>query len=160
MAYLQGELKSSRVDVENYARIKAKGDKFGGLYIYRDNIRVLPYGDSDYDFLDIEKNRSKRASTYFFSYRRMFGAIEIADREHSGLVEKAGREGFIENKAYRQLQAILKNFFVQLAADFFSEKTKRHNRNSSIRRKTSSMRTITHLNVGINWPNRKGEICS
>ena len=98
MAYLQGELKSSRVDVENYARIKAKGDKFGGLYIYRDNIRVLPYGDSDYDFLDIEKNRSKRASTYFFSYRRMFGAIEIADREHSGLVEKAGREGFIEIK--------------------------------------------------------------
>lgn len=54
----------------------------------------------------------------------MFGAIEIADREHSGLVEKAGREGFIENKAYRQLQAILKNFFVQLAADFFSEKNK------------------------------------
>ena len=124
LAYLQGELKSSRVDVQNYARIKAKGDKFGGLYIYRDNIRVLPYGDSDYDFLDIEKNRSKRASTYFFSYRRMFGAIEIADREHSSLVEKAGREGFIENKAYRQLQAILKNFFVQLAADFFSEKNK------------------------------------
>ena len=124
LAYLQGELKSSRVDAENYAVIKAKGDKFGGLYIYRNNIRVLPYGDSDYDFLDIEKNRSKRASTYFFSYRRMFGAIEIADREHSGLVEKAGREGFIENKAYRQLQAILKNFFVQLAADFFGEKNK------------------------------------
>ncbi len=122
LAYLQGELKSSRVDTENYARIKRKGDKFGGLYIYRDNIRVLPYGDSDYDFLDIEKNRSKRASTYFFSYRRMFGAIEIANREHSGLVEKAGREGFIENKAYRQLQAILKNFFLQLVADFFNER--------------------------------------
>lgn len=122
LAYLQGELKSSRVDAENYSRIRSKGDKFGGLYIYRDNIRVLPYGDSDYDFLDIEKNRSKRASTYFFSYRRMFGAIEIANREHSGLVEKAGREGFIENKAYRQLQAILKNFFVQLAADFFNER--------------------------------------
>lgn len=124
LAYLQGELKSSRVDMENYAIIKSKGDKFGGLYIYRDNIRVLPYGDSDYDFLDIEKNRSKRASTAFFSYRRMFGALAIADREHSGLIEKAGREGFIENKAYRQLQAILKNFFVQLAADFFNEKNK------------------------------------
>lgn len=124
LAYLQGELKSSRVDIENYARIKAKGDKYGGLYIYRDNIRVLPYGDSDYDFLDIEKNRSKRASTYFFSYRRMFGAIEITNREHCNLIEKAGREGFIENKAYRQLQAILKNFFLQLAADFFNEKNK------------------------------------
>lgn len=122
LAYLQGELKSSRVDVVNYGIIKSKGDKYGGLYIYRNNIRILPYGDSDYDFLDIEKNRSKRASTYFFSYRRMFGAIEIADGKSCNLIEKAGREGFIENKAYRQLQSILKNFFVQLAADFFNEK--------------------------------------
>jgi signal transduction histidine kinase len=123
-AYLQGELKSSRVDMENYSRIKAKGDKFGGLYIYKDNIRVLPYGNSDYDFLDIEKNRSKRASTYFFSYRRIFGVIEISAAQNSNLTEKAGREGFIENKAYRQMQSILKNFFVQLAADFFDEKGK------------------------------------
>lgn len=122
LAYLQGELKSSRVDVQNYGIIKSKGDKYGGLYIYRNNIRILPYGDSDYDFLDIEKNRSKRASTYFFSYRRMFGAIEIADGHNCSLIEKAGREGFIENKAYRQLQSILKNFFAQLVADFFNEK--------------------------------------
>lgn len=121
-AYLQGDLKSSKVDPENWAIIRAKGDKFGGLYIYKDNIRVLPYGNSDYDFLDIEKNRTKRMSTYFFSYRRMFGAIEISAESNKNLIEKAGREGFIENKAYRQLQAILKNFFIQLAADFFDEK--------------------------------------
>lgn len=121
-AYLQGDLRSSRVAPEDYARIRAKGDKFGGIYIYRDNIRILPYGDSDYDFLDIEKNRSKRASSYFFSYRRMFGVIVLSSEHSKGLIEKAGREGFIENKAYRQLQSILKNFFVQLAADFFNEK--------------------------------------
>jgi hypothetical protein len=114
LAYLQGELKSSRLDVENYGIIRRKGDKYGGLYIYRDNIRILPYGDSDYDFLDIEKNRSKRASTYFFSYRRMFGAIQIANGRHSKLIEKAGREGFIENKAYRQLQfteKVIKDYY-------------------------------------------------
>jgi signal transduction histidine kinase len=122
LAYLQGELKSSRVDTENYSVIRAKGDKFGGLYIYKDNIRILPYGDSDYDYLDIEKNRSKKASTGFFSYRRMFGVIELSSKNNSNLVEKAGREGFIENRAYRQLQAVLKNFFLQLAADFFDEK--------------------------------------
>src|SRR5690554_497057 len=124
LAYVQGQLKDSVVDLENWNRLTAKADKFGGLYIYKDNIRVLPYGDSDYDFLDIEKNRSKRASTYFFSYRRMFGTINITHVGNSKLVEKAGREGFIENKAYRQLQAILKNFFIQLAADFFDEKGK------------------------------------
>lgn len=123
-AYVQGNLKDSVVDLENWNRLTTKADKFGGLYIYKDNIRVLPYGDSDYDFLDIEKNRTKRFSTYFFSYRRMFGAIEISQNQNSKLVEKAGREGFIENKAYRQLQAILKNFFIQLAADFFDEKGK------------------------------------
>ena len=120
LAYLQGDLKSSIVKAEDYYRIKAKGDKFGGLYIYRNNIRILPYGDSDYDFVDIEKNRTKRLSTYFFSYRRMFGAIELSSDTSSELIEKAGREGFIENKAYRQLQSILKNFFTQLAADFFN----------------------------------------
>ncbi|MDR0605924.1 MAG: ATP-binding protein [Bacteroidales bacterium] len=124
LAYLQGELKSSRVTPEDYSRIRAKGDKFGGLYIYKDNIRILPYGNSDYDYLDIEKNRSKRASTGFFSYRRMFGVIELSTENNGSLVEKAGREGFIENKAYRQMQAILKNFFIQLAADFFDEKGK------------------------------------
>ncbi len=120
-AYLQGRLKQSILDPENHSRLRAKGDKFGGIYIYRDNIRILPYGDSDYDFLDVEKNRTKSASFYFFSYRRMFGVINISRAENYKLKEKAGREGFIENKAYRQLQDILKNFFIQLAADFFRE---------------------------------------
>ncbi|WP_158859344.1 ATP-binding protein [Lunatibacter salilacus] len=120
-AYLQGALRHSVLDSENWARVKAKGDKFGGIYIYRDNIRILPYGDSDYDFLDVERNRTKSASFYFFSYRRMFGVVDITRNENDSLKEKAGREGFIENKAYRQLQEILKNFFVQLAADFFRE---------------------------------------
>ena len=121
LAYVQGALRQSIIDSENYSRITAKTDKFGGLYIYRDNIRILPYGNNDYDFIDIEKNRTKSASYYFFSYRRMFGVIDISRSKNQELKEKAGREGFIENKAYRQLQDILKNFFVQLAVDFFRE---------------------------------------
>jgi len=121
VAYVQGAQRQSVIDPENYGLIIAKGDKYGGLYIYRDNIRILPYGNSDYDFIDIEKNRTKSAKYYFFSFRRMFGVIDIGKKDNFKLKEKAGREGFIENKAYRQLQDILKNFFVQLAADFFRE---------------------------------------
>ncbi|MCH8489291.1 MAG: ATP-binding protein [Oceanicaulis sp.] len=120
-AYIQGVLRQSKVDADNYSRITAKTDRFGGLYLYKDNIRILPYGNSDYDWLDIEKNRTKSASYYFFSHRRMFGVINISKDANSPLSEKAGREGFIENKAYRQFRDILKNFFVQLAADFFRE---------------------------------------
>jgi signal transduction histidine kinase len=118
-AYLQGREKESLLKGIEYTNVKEKADKFGGIYIYRDNIRILPYGDSDYDYLEIEKRRNKRFSA-FFSYRRMFGVINISQMENEYLKEKAGREGFIENLAYRQVKEILKSFFTQLAADFFS----------------------------------------
>jgi len=121
VAYLQGELKHSIIDAENHSRLISKTNRHGGLYLYKDNIRILPYGNTDYDWLDIERNRTKSASFYFFSFRRMFGVIDISNDLNKKLNEKAGREGFIENKAYRQLRDILKNFFVQLAADFFRE---------------------------------------
>ena len=121
LAYIQGAAKDSSLPPEDYGKISDKLDRVGGIYIYRNGIRVLPYGNSDYDFLDIERRRSLQASYYFFSYRRMFGVVSLDDEHNFRLHEKAGREGFQENLAYRQLRDILKNFFIQLAADFFRE---------------------------------------
>lgn len=121
IAYIQGDKKHTIMASEDYARVTSKADKFGGLYIYKDNIRILPYGDSDYDYLDIEKRRSKHAGSAFFSHRRMFGVISLSHEKNSKLKEKAGREGFIEDRAYKHLRDILKNFFIQLSADFFRD---------------------------------------
>ena len=121
LAYVQGQQQESLLPREDYVLITRKLSKIGGLYIYRDGIRVLPYGNSDYDFLELEQRRSQKASWYYFSYRRMFGYVEISREANEELSEKAGREGFRENKAYRQFKAILKNFFLQIAADFFRE---------------------------------------
>ena len=41
------------------------------------------------------------------------------------LIEKAGREGFRENRAYRQFRDILEHFLVQVAADYFRDETER-----------------------------------
>lgn len=120
--YLQGDVKDTLLSKDDYAPLSSKTDIIGGLYIYRDGIRILPYGDSDYDWLDIEKRRTKSAGYYFFSHRLMMGYIDIGHENNSSLCEKAGREGFIENKAYRQLRDILINFFLQLANDFFRTK--------------------------------------
>lgn len=124
LAYVQGDRRHSMMANEDYARVTSKSDKFGGLYIYKDNIRILPYGDSDYDYLEIEKRRSKHAGLAFFSYRRMFGIISLSQKDNFKLKEKAGREGFIEDQAYKNLRDILKNFFIQLAADFFRDDMK------------------------------------
>ena len=118
-AAIEGEARHSTLPPEEHALIFRKTTRLGGLYIYRDGIRILPYGDTDYDWLDIELRRTKSASYYYFSHRKMFGVVEIDSKRNAGLLEKAGREGFRENKAYRQLRSILRNFFEQMAADFF-----------------------------------------
>ena len=118
-AAFEGESRHSTIPNEEYARLAIKTEQLGGLYIYRNGIRVLPYGDTDYDWLDIEFRRTKSAYYYYFSHRKMFGAVEIDADRNRDLLEKAGREGFQENKAYRQFRSILRNFFLQIAADFF-----------------------------------------
>ncbi len=120
-SYLQGDASESTVPTQIYTEIKSKLNMYGGVYLYKDGIRVLPYGKPEFDFLRIEERRTKRAATAFFSYRWMFGAIEIGHDNNSMLIEKAGREGLIENIAYREFKSILNNFFDQLAADFFRE---------------------------------------
>ena len=104
-----------------HVALKKKLDRIGGLYIYKNGIRVLPYGNSDYDFLEIERRRTLSASYYFFSYRRMFGAIETNAEQNPNLQEKAGREGFQSNRAYREFREQLMMFFEELAARFFRE---------------------------------------
>ena len=119
IAAFEGESRHSTIPHEDHARLANKAGQIGGLYIYRNGIRVLPYGDTDYDWLDIEYRRTKSAYYYYFSHRMMFGAVEIDADRNRNLRERAGREGFQENKAYRQFRSILRNFLQQLAADFF-----------------------------------------
>ncbi|MCT2531966.1 ATP-binding protein [SAR92 clade bacterium H231] len=120
-AYVQGQKKDTTIPFDIYDSMVNKLDSIGGLYIYKNGIRILPYGNSDYDFLEIERRRTLSASYYFFSYRRMFGAIHITTKDNSALQEKAGREGFQSNKAYRQFREYLMDFFDRLAALYFRE---------------------------------------
>ena len=119
VAYFQGNLSESKLEQSEFVRINTKLSRIGGIYVYRDGIRILPYGDTEVDFLDIERRRSKSAGYYFFSYRRMFGAVQLSRERNGALVEKAGREGFQQNRAFRDLKQLLENLLVQVAATFF-----------------------------------------
>ena len=118
-AAIEGAARHSTLPPAEHARMLEKTRRIGGLYIYRDGVRIQPYGNTDYDWLEIELRRTKSASYYYFSYRQMFGVVEVDSANNASLREKAGREGFRENKAYRELRSILKSFLVQVAADFF-----------------------------------------
>ncbi len=120
-AAIEGAARHSALPPAEHGRMLEKTRRIGGLYIYRDGVRIQPYGNTDYDWLEIELRRTKSASYYYFSYRQMFGMVEIDSTHNGRLQEKAGREGFRANKAYRDLRDILKSFLIQVAADFFRE---------------------------------------
>lgn len=119
-----GRYQPTIMNDEQFSKLSQKLDEFGGLYIYRDNFRVLPYGKTEVDFLNFEKRRSYHAGDFFFSHRRMFGYIDITRAQNIKLKDKAGREGFIVNQAYREFKADLEAFFIALASQFFGTNAK------------------------------------
>jgi len=119
LGYVPGK-SSSMLDDAQFLYYDTKLQTSGGLYIYRDDLRVLPYGRPHSDFLGFEERRTKNAGTAFFSYRRMFGYIELSRETNRPLQDKAGREGFINNAAFRDFKIDLKALFADLARQFFS----------------------------------------
>ena len=94
-------------------------EEYAGLMIYRDGLRVLPYGREDNDFFEIEYKRSKHAGRYFWNHRQMFGRIALTRAQNPNLRDKAGREGFIDNTAGKTFRAIVGNILDLSARRYF-----------------------------------------
>jgi len=124
LGYSQGKQIESKLEEISWKKINEKVDRYGGLYIYRDNFRVLPYGRANFDFLGFEERRAKRAGTAYFSYRRMFGFIGLTRENNIKLKDKSSREGLINNAPYRAFQSDLKAFFIELANEYFGDQAK------------------------------------
>lgn len=119
--YWQGNKDDTSLSPEQHASYKERLDRFGGLMLYRSGLRVLPYGKVSFDWLRLEEARSKHAGRAFFSYRRMFGYVSITQESNPRLRDKAGREGLINNAAFRQFRETLSEFFREIAIRYFFE---------------------------------------
>ena len=123
IAYFQGKKEESLLIDNDFAYMREKLNLIGGLYIYKDYVRILPYGDNDFDFLKLEKKRTLSAGNYIFSMRRFIGAILLSGTSNTELREKAGREGFAKNQAYYDFVSILQDFLESVLIDFLREKS-------------------------------------
>ncbi|MEJ5079187.1 ATP-binding protein [Erwinia sp. MYb535] len=115
---------SSSLNEAQHASFKEQTEKYGGLRIYRDGLRVMPYGRADSDYFSIEERRSKNAGQFFWSGRRMFGRIAISREHNPNLKDKAGREGFIENRASKLFREIVEKILIDSAEKHFGRKAK------------------------------------
>ena len=103
----------------DFRRYKDLAEKFSGFMIFRDGLRVLPYGRTDNDFFEIESRRSKSAGREFWNHRQMFGRIAITRKQNPNLKDKAGREGLLDNQAAKTLKELVANILMQSARLYF-----------------------------------------
>lgn len=132
---------SSSLNDSQHAFFTEQSEKYGGLRVYRDGLRVMPYGRVDSDYFSIEERRSKNAGRYFWSNRRMFGRIAITRENNSNLKDKAGREGFIENRASKLFREIVEKILLDSAYKYFGRESKeRKSTIEDIREKKASLK--------------------
>ncbi|MEI6234142.1 MAG: ATP-binding protein [Planctomycetota bacterium] len=104
---------------EQHRHVEAMAEMYAGLAIYRDQLRVMPYGRAQADYFGIEERRSFHAGRWFWSYRRTFGRVAITRASNANLKDKAGREGFIDNQARREFRNLVVEILKTTAQRFF-----------------------------------------
>ena len=135
--------------------LRQQTDKFGGISVYRDGLRVMPYGRPDADFFEIEERRTRHAGRYFWSHRRSFGRVAFTRRHNPNLRDKAGREGLVENRANRELRLLVQGVLVDFAYRFFGTDSETRQellpgivaRNAAAREAAEKARTRRRKNV-------------
>jgi signal transduction histidine kinase len=75
----------------------------GGLRLYRNGFRVLPYGEVKDDWLGLDKSNSRKSILAPHMNICFFGFVEIEDKEGTKFEETSSREGLIENEALNEL---------------------------------------------------------
>lgn len=116
MEFMSANSTLSKLEFQRYQEL---ADRYSGFMIFRDGLRVMPYGRTDNDFFEIETRRSKNAGREFWNYRQMFGRLAISRDHNPNLKDKAGREGLLDNRAAKTLKILVSNILSQSARRYF-----------------------------------------
>lgn len=86
------------------AFIREVGNERGGLRLYRNGFRVLPYAERGNDWLRFDESVRKRIILPAHANNSFFGFVEITDEAGINYEETSSREGLIENEAFEELK--------------------------------------------------------
>jgi len=99
------------------------------VFLYRDSVRVQPYGSPDDDWLQIDRYRAKDKAGGQFSNDQLFGQIKITKAGNERLKDKTSREGIIEDsRAFAQLILLIRGLLsyvrTKIFQNYFHKKAK------------------------------------
>jgi anti-sigma regulatory factor (Ser/Thr protein kinase) len=136
-------------DLENPSKFNLDADekiiiKEHRIYLYRDEIRVMPYGDPEDDWLGIDTARGTISAGEFLSNDQVVGCVYITQKGNPKLKDKTNREGLIEEgKALEDfiniLQLILRYLRKKPYAKYLIDKKKKKEINTFKKGKPSEL---------------------
>jgi signal transduction histidine kinase len=113
--------------------------QYGGMRLYRDGLRVMPYGERGDDWLGLNKLSSSRSGALIpLAMINWFGQVAIGREHNPDLRDTASREGLVVNDAFRALQEATLNALVWAASEVG---TARHRKVSTSERRPNPTRT-------------------
>ena len=122
-------------------------DSVYGVGVYRGGFRIRPYGDKNYDWLDLDKRRVQNPS-YNIGMNQIVGFVSIENEEQSNLQEKSARDGLSENANYHGLVKICNDILInqlQKRRFDFRQQTNRGRKTVSIEDSLDSLFDLTTL---------------
>ena len=89
------------------AVLRIVGEWGGGIMVFRDGFRVLPYGGPNDDWLDLDR-RAFASSGYKINRTQVIGRLLISTTGNPALTDQTNREGLRDSEEKRALIALLR----------------------------------------------------
>lgn len=103
-------------NIKEYKTFKSIWDSIRGFYVYRNSFRVLPYGNSNYDWAGFDSYTKERKYGPY-EYKNIIGYINLDGLTCNNLKELTNRQGFILDEYGENFINIIKNILVYIVAD-------------------------------------------
>ncbi|HCA09640.1 sensor histidine kinase [Chryseobacterium sp.] len=96
--------------LKSAAEFRSVFKNFQGMRISKNGFGVKPYGDEVEDWIELSKARVQNPGRNV-NTNQILGYVFFYSPENDNLEEKTNREGFLENKAFQQVKATMKEIF-------------------------------------------------
>jgi len=101
------------------------GREYGGIRLYRDGLRILPYGESQNDWLELDLEYRRRSLLVPIANMSWFGSVFITREGNPLLLDTSAREGVIENEAFEQLMTFVRDGLIWAASEVGTARNKK-----------------------------------
>jgi len=87
--------------------VRDLSEERSGIRVYRNGFRVLPYGEPNNDWLELDARSARRQILPPFRNRNFLGFVELVDPQGHVFEETASREGLIANEGFEELKVFI-----------------------------------------------------